>query len=133
MPVKTLIQVESMDDDLRVGLWNALDVFYWSQFTVPLRWDTALSEVRDYFFGCSSFVVYDFIEFIADQRIGEYFDFDRIVDFCNGVLEREVAAYQFVDFKVTQITAEEEIAEIEEALSDANKPVAKHLRTALDY
>lgn len=111
-------------------LWR--DFFKRTVDTVPSRWDAALSDVKDYFFGCSWFVVYDFIEFIASLRIGEYFDFDRFVDFCNGVLEREVAAYRFVDFKVTQITAEEEIAEIEQALSDANKPVAKHLRTALE-
>jgi len=163
MPVKTVIQVDSMDDDLRVGLWNALDAFYWSRFipnlgasvgnqtglsvllhflwrdffkrtvdTIPSRWDTALDDMKSYFFECNWFVVYDFIEFVANLRIGNYFDFDRFVGFCNGVLEREVAAYRFVDFKITQITSEEEIAEIEKALLDANKPVAKHLRTALE-
>jgi hypothetical protein len=157
------MQVDSMDDDLRVGLWNALDVFYWSKYnpylggrtkeqpslslllhflwrdyfkntvdTIPSNWNNALSEVRSYFFGCNWFVVYDFIEFVANLRIGNYFDFDRFVNFCNGVFEREVAAYRFLNFKITQITSEEEIAEIEQALSDTNKPVAKHLRTALD-
>ena len=29
-PVKSVIQLTSIDDDLRNGLWNALDVYYWS-------------------------------------------------------------------------------------------------------
>jgi len=28
-PVKNVIQTESIDQDLRTGLWNALDIFYW--------------------------------------------------------------------------------------------------------
>jgi hypothetical protein len=28
-PIKNVIQTEGMDDDLRNGLWNALDLFYW--------------------------------------------------------------------------------------------------------
>jgi hypothetical protein len=163
MPVKSVMQVDSMDDDLRVGLWNALDVFYWSKFnsylgpsvkahdglslllhflwrdffkrtvdSIPSHWDTALRDVKSFFFGCNWFVAYDFVEFIANLRLGDYFDFDQFVDFCDGVLEREVAAYRFVDFKIAQITSEEEIGEIEQALLDANKPVVKHLRTALE-
>ena len=30
-PVKSIMQVDSMDDDLRNGLWNALTIFYWNQ------------------------------------------------------------------------------------------------------
>jgi hypothetical protein len=30
-PVKSVMQVDSMDDDLRNGLWNALTVYYWSK------------------------------------------------------------------------------------------------------
>jgi hypothetical protein len=37
-----------------------------------------------------------------------------------------------VDGKITQITSEEEISEIEEALKNAPKPVDIHLKTALD-
>lgn len=30
-PVKSVIQVDTMDKDLRNGLWNALTMFYWEQ------------------------------------------------------------------------------------------------------
>lgn len=30
-PIKDVMQVDSMDDDLRNGLWNALTIFYWDQ------------------------------------------------------------------------------------------------------
>ena len=30
-PVKSLVQVESMDQDLRVGLWNMVTVHYWEK------------------------------------------------------------------------------------------------------
>jgi hypothetical protein len=157
------MQVESMDAELRVGLWNALDVFYWSTFnpylgssvnsqsglslvlhflwrdfykrtvdTIPTRWDTALDDVKSFFFRCDWFVVYDFIEFIANLDVGNGFDTERFVTFCNGIFEREMSAYRFVDFRITQITSEDEIREIEEALAGAVKPVAKHLSTALD-
>ena len=29
-PIKSIIQIDSMDDDLRNSLWNALQVFYWA-------------------------------------------------------------------------------------------------------
>jgi len=29
-PVKSVIQIESIDEELRTGLWNALDIYYWS-------------------------------------------------------------------------------------------------------
>ena len=32
-PVRTVIQVDSMDDALRNGLWNALTVFYWTDIS----------------------------------------------------------------------------------------------------
>jgi hypothetical protein len=56
------------------------------------------------------------------------------MNFCNMILEREMSAYRFVDGVVVQLTAEEEIAEIEQVLNAPVplKPVSTHLRTALD-
>jgi AbiJ N-terminal domain 4 len=160
-PVKSVMQVDSVDDDLKIGLWNALDVFYWSGFnsflsvsdqsrvslllhflwrdyfkktvdTIPSSGDRALAILKDYFFTCAWYGVYDFIEFIANSSPADYFENEKFVSFCNVVLERELSAYRFVDSKLIQITSEEEIGEIEEALTDLHKPVAKHLSTALD-
>ncbi|HEU4506960.1 MAG TPA: hypothetical protein VFR78_01890 [Pyrinomonadaceae bacterium] len=30
-PIKNIVQVDSMDRDLRNGLWNALQIFYWGK------------------------------------------------------------------------------------------------------
>lgn len=162
-PIKSVIQVDDMNDDLRNGLWDALTVFYWHQigskwisdyhemnvlfkglwhryFKRPIDtlddfWSTTHKEVRGCFYGCAWYEVYDFIEFIANN----YPDKDnsvnpKFMDFCNSVLKRELSAYRFVGGKITQITSEEEIAEIEEALgaSKTLKPVTTHLKRAVD-
>jgi len=79
-PVKSAIQVESMDDDLRTGLWNALTKFYWDIMgeelasiiasrrpgkflkkmwqdhlkwpidTLRGRWRSTLSKIREFYF-----------------------------------------------------------------------------------
>lgn len=161
-PVKTVIQVDSIDDDLRNSLWNALCLFYWREvrarrisdstnsdikillmklwvhyFKKPIDtlsefWPDVRGEIRDYFFNCEWYEVYDFIEFIAnhypDHRVNQEF-----MNFCNVLLERELSAYRFVGGRITQITSEEEISEIEEALeiSGRLKPVYTHLKRAL--
>lgn len=53
---------------------------------------------------------------------------------CNLVLKRELSAYRLVGNKITQITSEEEITEIEEALEATTslEYVKTHLKTALD-
>jgi len=163
-PVKSVIQVNSMDEDLRNGLWNALTVNYWSSmkpmkfggmflsndrnievlcnllwlsyFKKPLdtlsrEWDNVLYEIRKYFFSCEWSEVYDFVEFVA-QNYPEKSENQKFESFCNTVLERELSAYRFVGDEIAQITSEEEISEIEEALEAPLKPVHTHLKTALD-
>jgi len=165
-PVKSIMQVDSMDSDLRNGLWNALMVFYWDKVeapydlylnrnenkdivslikalwhayfkkpldTIPEAWSTAYKEIRKYFFECSWHEVYDFIEFIANHYPATYIN-SRFIDSCNSILGLELSAYRFVDSKITQITSEEEIAEIEEALEVTKPltPVSHHLKSALD-
>jgi len=57
------------------------------------------------------------------------------MEYCNSILEREISGYRFVGEKIVPITAEEEIAEIEEALrtTESLTPVAIHLKTALAF
>lgn len=165
-PIKSVIQIDSVDDDLRNGLWNALDIHYWNLVkpthfigyryflsshdgiqtlvrrlwvhyfretvdTIGNDWDDIRSGLRSYFFGCSWNEVYDFLEFVANNYPEEYVN-SKFMTYCNSILERELSAYRFVGGKITQITSEEEIGEIEEALKDAPKPVDIHLKTALD-
>jgi hypothetical protein len=172
-PAKSVIQVDSMDNELRNSLWNALTLFYWdtvNEFNIPAdqksslltllinlwfnyfkrQLDTLKSftidwrryygwrpyiylEIKHYFFKCEWFEVYDFIEFVANNYPDKKVNYD-FMKFCNCVLERELSAYRFVGGRITQITSEEEIAEIEKALenSETLKPVNNHLKTALD-
>jgi len=167
-PIKNIMQVESMDDDLRNTLWNNLCIHYWdnvqrhyiSEFSIyypsievllkriwhnyykkPIDtmnnvWSGTYNEIRDYFFSCKWNEVYDFIEFVANSYPSNRDDPANIkfMNSCNFVLQEEVAAYRFVGGRITQITSETEIAEIEKALSvpDSLKPIKIHLKTALD-
>ena len=162
-PVKSVIQIDSMDSDLRNDLWNALTIFYWykvigvlisrneeldtlfknlwiNYFKWPLDtldnlWVNTYAEIRKYFFNCEWNEVYDFIEFMANNHPDEYNELNPgFMDICNAVLKRELSAYRFVGGKIAQITSEEEVSEIEEALkiSKPSKAVNTHLKRAVD-
>lgn len=51
---------------------------------------------------------------------------------CNKTLEQEMSAYRFVDKCITQITCEEEIGAIEQAINKGEELVRKHLQRALE-
>ena len=156
------MQVDSMDDDLRIGLWNALQLFYfnkprsgyelsdfpdldlllhfiWQYFfkqpidTVPELWGVAYNHLRKWFFEGDWNEIYDFIEFVANNFPGVS-ENEKFMSFCNTTLEREMSPYRFVDGLIVQLTSEEEIAEIEQALNAPTplKPVATHIKTALE-
>lgn len=164
-PIKSIMQVDSVDDDLRNGLWNALQIFYWDMkpsalsvvyevsdfpalslllhfiwrdfFKMPVDtideiWHNAYQVLRNWFFKCAWNEVYDFIEFIANHSPNE-FDADKFMGFCNHMLEREMSAYRFVDGVIVQLTTEEEIAEVEQALNASTplKSVTTHLKASL--
>ena len=163
-PVKSVIQTESIDQELRTGLWNALDIFYWRtgrphehlrsssneelKVLFDLLWldyfkqpiDTipeypylVEKQIRGYFFSCRWSEIYDIVEFIANNYPREYTN-EKFISYCNAILEREVSGYRFVGETIAQITSEEEIVEVEEALAygDQLRPISIHLKTALD-
>ena len=160
-PVKSVMQVDSMDDDLRNGLWNCFYSYYNSHLklavhTLTIQDDNSLSEViwkdffklpidtmpqdvherydsiRECFFKCQWQEVYDVLEFTAGVCPDSN---TRFVPMCNAILEREVSAYRFVGNEIVQITNEQEIAAIEDALRDSSpfKSVNTHLTTALKF
>ena len=161
--VKEVVQRESMDNDLRVGLWNVLDAWLWSRgrkakwlkdapglhavtralwhsyFKLPLDdlsdwWPDIQPQFRSYFFSCAWNEVYDFLEFIVTNNPYRD-DADAIAKASNGILERELSAYRLVGKRVVEITSPEEIASIEDALAGtASTPtVQTHLRAALEH
>lgn len=164
--IKNILQVDSMDADLRNGLWNVLCIYYWDHVksnryesnsadqkrfwllfdliwihyfklpkdTMSLFWNDLYKRLRKVFFQFEWNEVYDFIEFVAKSYPAEDSDEERNEYFmkaCNAFLRRELSAYRFVGGKITQITEEEEIAEIEKAIKLEEKPVRTHLQTAL--
>jgi hypothetical protein len=160
-PVRDVVQRESLDLDLRTGLWNAIDIIFWTDRrgwsrnhpaagkdialliwarhlkepldSIPYDWKTTIKELRNYFFDCQWYDVYNFVEFLAhvDDAASKPF-----VDICNRTLEREISAYRFVGGRITEITSEAEIAEIETALAlPGNSLVGArtHLQSALGH
>lgn len=165
-PVKTALQVDTIDRDLLNRLWNTvLEEFFghlsdyakygesnkrkalrliWKEFfkspidKIPSFASGAIDPtdtieaINGWFFKAEWFEVYDFIEFIGSVEIGDINNDFRTE--CNKVLKSEVAGYRFVDKNIVQITSEEEVREIEEALlaSDKWNSVSIHLQSALD-
>jgi hypothetical protein len=164
-PVKSIIQVQSMDNDLRNSLWNAVHIFYlsslksnfildysdnremallciflWNDYfkrpvdTIPELCSEAIANLRDYFFSCEWNEVYDFIQFLAYRHPNDE-ENKKFKGFCNSVLKRELSGYRFIGDVIAPITSEQEIAEIEEALTskDSLQPIAIHLQSALNH
>lgn len=158
-PVKTM-QLDSMDDDLRVGLWNGLALFYFRELTtelsihdvatplaelivglwmdlfiapvdsIPQNAPEAYGEIEKLFFSLEWYRVYDLIQYVATEMENEHF-----IGYCNYILERECSAWRFVGNKIAPVTSREEIAAIEEALDEPRslRPAAIHLESALDF
>ena len=93
------------------------------------------SKIRTYYFDCEWMDVYDFIEFIANNYPfnEEINNSKNFIEACNIAFEKEVSAYRFVGYMLTEITSHEEIKEIEKALQIPFEGVNKHLNRALKH
>jgi hypothetical protein len=146
-PLTKNLQLESIDTDLRNGLWNSLSSFIlesmtkeiygkdtyfqdfckeiWANyFKYPL--DTLSTnnfesqrQIRDYFFKAEWYEVYDFLEFVVGMNSIPYF-IEFFIEKANQILEIEFSAYRFIDGKICPISNSLEINEIEEALIQNN-------------
>ena len=76
---------------------------------------------------------YDLIEYLA--RIDSVALHVGFTTSCNNALEKEMAGYRIIDNSIAQITSEEEILEIEQALDSYSMytSVNTHLRTSIKY
>lgn len=98
-------------------------------FGAPTK-DSAYGILRQYFFEAQWYEVYDFIEFII-KNIPESWA-NMLREFCNSLLEDENAAYRILENEVVEITDKTEIDAIEDALAISIKPIASHLKRALE-
>jgi len=164
-PMERAFQRESIDQDLKVKLWNILKLAVWDrydhensrydrtsqeiQYLVQRLWfhhfnkdidqlpsirgrygsDGAYSVMKEHFFKCKWFEVYDFIQEIL-QDPSHLID-DDAKNWINKELEHHNAAYRIVGDEISEITDKNEIASIEEALAESDLPTKQHLETAL--
>lgn len=160
---KSIIQKDSMNDDLRNGLWNTFYKFcaepyvnaYYNSTREELLWQNFFKTIWS-----------DWLKLQLDQmsykpdvlleRIKRHFyiyqfnityDFiefivdiiphhkDEFIYKCNEVLRREMSAYQFIGYKLAPITSEIEINEVESALSNTDifLTTSEHINKALEH
>jgi hypothetical protein len=151
-----------MDDDLRIGLWNGLDIFYWGQGKLHEPLSNSNNEKIKAFFTFLwldhfknpidlippypymaiseirgkffNFKWYEVYDFIEFVANQDIFNSELFMRYCNTIMEREVSGYRFIANTITPVTDQSEINEIEEALHgvQALEPVFIHLKSALD-
>lgn len=111
-------------------LWNGF--FALPVDTLDKFWSSNLKAIRKRFFEMAWNEVYDFIEFAANNYPSPNMNI-VFMQMCNSVLATELSAYRFVAGTISQLTSEEEISAIEDALAGAkeSEPFANHLKTAL--
>lgn len=150
-PLNKVIQIDTIDGELRNGLWNALDVMVWGQYKTkphpytsfkysnlyPLfiqYWLTLLkipidnmpSDFRD-----AKDLIRDYFYKCEWHEVYDLIDFtatncevriaDQFTVFCNDILEKENSAYRFINYQLTQITDTQEIESIVEAFNNTDK------------
>lgn len=149
-PEKKEIQIEDIDLELRIRLWNVITIFifdnlndntrnvestfrtfakiiYHDFFKYPLdalpsHKSDVIERFKKYFFDFKWFEVYDFIEFILSFDEDDLnIEFEGFINSCNQTLESEFSAYRIVDNQIAQITNEIEIMQIENAIEQTNK------------
>ena len=128
-------------ESLFFELWH--DFFKLPSDNIGTSYSRPLATVRKHFLECEWHTVYDLIQFLADSDLGYgtsdsynrrgYSSRSAFITACNEVLKQELSGYRFVSGKLVQITGEDEVAAIEQALGlpDPLKPVTTHLRQAL--
>lgn len=121
-------RIDQMIERLWFHFFNK-DLDLLPDFRSSHRKKDAYEVFKDYFFMCKWFEVYDFIEEVSlDQS--ELLT-DELREWLNRVLEEQNAAYRFVGKEIIEITDQQEIKAIEDALEYPEKPVRLHLEAAL--
>jgi len=158
-PIRKVIQIEGMSEELKNGLWNAFYNTYllcfnnqiadfnptdsnffghiWNNFLkrttddMP-HWGAPMrSSLKNFFFTCHWWRIYDFLEYVASLDPNPQRRQNLITN-CNFTLEKELSGFRFVGGQITPITSEVEIVEIEEAL-DTPSQVNIHLKQAISH
>ncbi len=158
-PIKTGIQLDSMDNELRNSLWNIVTIFLvqpmeqkqWLEYSgykgiVERMWfsffkeptdqisvstEQISAELRKRFFKGDYLYVYDFIDFLATLDDGPL-NKHKFIEACNFVLKRELSGYRFVNEQLAPITNEGEILEIEKAFQSTSEKGLRGVKIHLE-
>lgn len=107
-------------------LWR--DFFEEPIDTMRDTWGSVLPVIRDFFFSCEWFEVYDFVEFVASAYPDERRSL-KFQDAVNEVLEKYCSAWRFVAGEIARVTTEVEIEAIEAV---PESPARLHIGRALE-
>jgi hypothetical protein len=146
-PSSKPIQIDSMDIELRNGLWNAIQIYVLDSQAKSSRYggETQFGQLckliwHHYFkMTLDSIPEYDynFLEFIVGLDSNALsLNHVEFKEFCNGIFERDFAGYRFIEDQISPIVNEHEIKEIEESLGTTQsftslKGANTHLTQAL--
>jgi hypothetical protein len=151
---KSILQVDSIDSDLRNGLWQACIEHYLRKYNdryvldsrfkshmqniyvnffklagdkVPYGYDQGIAAVRRWFFEANWWDVYNFIEFLVSG--GNIQFIGRVAFF----LEREKSGYRIINKQFVPITDPIEVAAVSEAalVGAAFAGTRQHMQTAI--
>lgn len=159
-PVREIIQKESMDDELKNRVWSCLynhffdmyqssytyQIYYapkikllWQNYfkkpidTLPSSPFDATEQFRKFFNSSKWYEIYDLIEEIIKiyPQLSQFKP--TFLNELNTILEEEKSAYRIVNAEVIEITSEQEIQSIEQALENTNpySGVQQHLNQSL--
>lgn len=150
-PFKKDLQVESIDDELRIRLWNSLKIFFGDNFNgyagrssiKESNYELYLTRLWHNYFKYSlddlPYNYYDALKIIKQffftaswYEIYDFIEFtlkfppdinslNKFPNYCNVLLEEENSAYRIIDGKFTRITDNIEIEEIEEVIKKSDK------------
>lgn len=151
--VRTVAQIEEIDDPLRTALWNVAHTVLFTDIgdqhsagqdaTTRAIWTSLLEYaidefpvddgkriVRSVFTSDEWFEVYDLVEFVASQR----WDFAEVFSrWTNEMLEKYNAGYRILNGEVVPISSTTELEEIATAITSAGpgSGAAMHLSKAM--
>jgi hypothetical protein len=125
-----------LSDNANLELKGLCERLWFHFFKQPLDeldhdWTKVLQQIRQFFFACEWYEVYDFVEFVAiNYKLAGFKD--GFMKSCDAVLEREASAYRFVGGVIAPIADREQLEEIERALERERGHVRTHLLRALE-
>lgn len=146
-PIRTILQIDSLDENLRNGIWNLIFDTYLSNMRTSIeridrnkmiihqqiwcgfykdRLDEMPHFASDYyktikrkFYSSEWYEVYDLVQFLVETDLK--YDSDIHIDFiegCNIIFERELSGYRFISNQLAPICSEIDIKSIEDILNN---------------